>query len=213
MKSNIAMAAVVLLACGGNTPLEPKTTTARDDHEQRRDPPDASTASVASAAPSAPAPEAATPTFKSPAVFTGTLAGKPFSARSACVKGTGTEGIALVEIFDADADLDACQLPLVVGARSFAFRIPWKTDATRDFTTCKHDPQRGAECEVHEWLGTQPKPRLQRWVNRDIHPKGSARVVKAVNGKGKTARVSITIEEGSEKLSGEIDVYSTSDFY
>lgn len=202
MKNNIAVASVVLLACGGGAPPEPKTTT-----------PDASAATVASATPATPTPDAAPPTFQSPAVFTGTLAGKPFSARSACVTGTGTEGIALIEIFDADVDVDDCQLPLVVGARSFAFRIPWKTDATRDFTTCKHDPERGAECEVHEWLGTQPKPRLQKWVNRDIHPRGSARVVKAVNGKGNTARVSITIEEGSEKLSGEIDVYSTSDFY
>jgi hypothetical protein len=203
MHNPLAIASVVLVACGGSASPAPKTTT-----------PDPSTAAVASAPPAATAtPEAPKPAFQSPAVFTGMLAGKPFSARSACVIGTGDPGLVLVQIFDADVAIQDCQLPLVVGARSFEFRIPWKTGEVRDFTTCKHDPQRGPECQVHEWVGTEPKPRLQTWVNRDIRPKGSAKVVKAVNGHGKTARVSITIEEGSEKLSGEIDVYSTSDFY
>ena len=212
--SILSVLSVCLLACSASPTPGPPSASA---------PPQASeTGTATAAAPSssavavaAPASASATTPSAAPvSAFSGTLLGKPFAARSACVVGIATPGRVSVEIYDAE-DFDVAGscliLPQVIGARSLSVRLLWKTGAKADFAAFSFDDKQGAESKVTEFLGNGKYD--HKWVNRDFHPKGTVEVLRAVVGAGQLGRIRLSLDNGGEKLAGEIDVYSTSDAY
>jgi hypothetical protein len=146
--------------------------------------------------------------------FTGPLLGKPFAARVACVIGGSQPGQGIVHIYDAkgfDVAQSCAFPPTAAGERKIEIKAPWKTGAKVDLASLTFDDKRGPDGRVSEALGGGKYD--NKWMNRDFKPKGSLEIMRAVSGVGKLGRVKLTLENGAEKLTGAIDVYSTSDLY
>jgi hypothetical protein len=146
--------------------------------------------------------------------FSGPLLGKPFAARIACVVGGSEPGVGIVNFYEAkDFDVaNSCgHMPEKAGDRQFFLTVPWKTGIKVDLARLTHDPKRGPQGQVNEALADGKVD--HKWMNRDFQVRGNLEIVRSVNGVGKLGRVRLKIENGTEKIEGEIDVYSTSDLY
>ena len=212
MKSSVTAFAVLCFSCGSASPPPASAPSGPEEQASHAEP--AAAAATAPAAAEKPAAADKPAAAEKPAAFRGTLFGKTFAARVACAVGTGSSGVAAVYVYDQE-DFDVAGscgfLPTVAGARQLSFRVEWKTGAKASFASYTFDAKKGAESEVIEFLGDKRYDR--KWANRDFKPTGSVELLKAVNRAGDRGRVRISMANGDEKLAGEIDVYSTSDFY